>query len=109
MKKETYNKNKQQFLSNYEKVKDKFLPLNVPIDLCMTGIYGKQKFFTYYSHDCGAQGTNVVSSCNNYKVYYTWDDRPMSRLSPPTSKNMFRLDGTFKRFDQYIINRGKKK
>lgn len=108
MKKETYYKNKQQFLSNYEKVKDNYLPLNVPIDLCMKGIHGKQKFFTYYSHDMGIRGTNVVYACNDYNIYETWGGKPMSRIFPPREKGMFDLGDTFERFDKYIKTRGKR-
>lgn len=109
MKKQTYYKNKQQFLLNYEKIKDKYLPLNIPIDLCMEGIHGKQKFFLYFSHDVGIRGTNVVYACNSYKIYETWDGKRMSRIFPPREKGMFDIGDTFERFDQYIINRGKKK
>ncbi len=108
MKKETYYKNKTQFTINYLIARPMYYPLNVPIDLCMKGIHGKQKFFTYYSHDVGIKGTNIVSSLNQFTVYKTWNGKIMSRIFPPREKGLFDLVDVFERFDEYIKTRKKK-
>lgn len=108
MKRETYFKNKQIFYKNYKSVYPKFKPLNTPIELCMTGIHGKQKFFEYFSYDTKAVGTNVVWSCNSYKIYRTWDNKSMSRIMHNDSKTsrLFK-EGEFERFDKYMKSRDK--
>lgn len=108
MLKETYYKNKIQFMVNYTLVKPMYHPLNVPIDLCMKGIHGKHKFFTYYSHDVGIKGTNVVSSIHSFTVYKTWNGKIMSRIFPPREKGLFDSGDNFERFDNYIKTREKK-
>jgi hypothetical protein len=108
MRKETYYKNKLLFTLNYMMARPMYHPLNVPIDLCMKGIHGKQKFFTYYSQDVGIRGTNVVSSIHQFTVYKTWDGKIMSKIFPPREKGLFGSSDNFERFDEYIKTRDKK-
>lgn len=110
MKLETYRKNKKLFEENYKEISPKYLPLNIPIDLCMKGIHGKQNFFTYYSYDKRVNGNNVVWSCNDFNIYYRWDYRSMSKISTPREIGMFdKWEENFYKFDEYIKSREKTK
>lgn len=107
MKLETYLKNKKLFEDNYNKIEDRYLPLNIPIDLCTEGIYNKQKFFTYFSYDVGARGSSVVSSISTDTIYKTWDGKYIRKIDRSRERGMFRHEGEFERFDKYIKSRKK--
>jgi len=103
MKQERYNRYKIIFENNYANLEKGYLGLNIPIDLLMVGVKkDKELFFKLYSHDTGCRGTMIVSSLDKFKRYKTMLGNPMSRLSKPTGKNMFRLYGEYERVLNYI-------
>lgn len=109
MKKETYLKNKNTFLENYNRHKPDWGGLNIGIDLLMEGIHGKGRFFFYFSYDTGITGSTVVSSIDRFKRYMTYTGSIISRISEPTYKNMFKIENEFERFDEWYNKKIKNK